>query len=62
MDKDGEYRREADEAYRMAESARSPKDKAACLKIAESRLELIHKRARWHGRMNTSKGNDHASP
>jgi hypothetical protein len=44
MRTDEEYRRQAAECRRMAENARSPLDKDAWLRLAESWLQMLPKR------------------
>jgi hypothetical protein len=44
MSDDEEYRRQAAECRRMAENARSPLDKDAWLRLADSWLQMLPKR------------------
>jgi hypothetical protein len=45
MAKDEEYRRQAEECRRMAENARSPLDKDAWLRLANSWLQMLPQRS-----------------
>jgi hypothetical protein len=43
MDKDDDYRREAEDARVLAAKAKNPDDRAAWLRISQSWLDLIYK-------------------
>jgi hypothetical protein len=64
MSQDEEYRRQAAECRRMAENARSPLDKDAWLRLADSWLQMLPLSAKLltNGTLRTYKGFPHGMP